>query len=396
MPETNHKIRNTVRSFLTFSRREGRRILLLLPLLAILSLLFLHLETPTTDDSFALYTDKVLDNSFNKDYNNRSHINTRQNNCQRFTPFEFDPNTIDMSGLMRLGFSRRQAEVIIHYRNSGAVFHDAEDFAKCYTVSTEAYQILKPYIKIKKVQTDNKAGQNTHNNNRPLSNDTVTIPVNKDRGNHALTPFDPNTIDLGSLVAFGFTERQAQVIINYRNKGGRFRTPEDFARAYTVSPEMYEKLRPYIVIATETTKPESNLPVELNTADTSDLIAVNGIGPITARRIIEYRKRLGGFAQASQLQEIEGMTDRNYQMILKQIFVDSSVIQKIDINFADPRKLAGHPYLKPKTLAKLLKYRQLKGGWSNLRDLVNDKILTEEEATKLAPYLYFSPKKGNF
>ena len=83
------------------------------------------------------------------------------------------------------------------------------------------------------------------------------------------------------------------------------------------------------------------------------------------------------------------MLEENYRLILTQIWVDSSKIQKIDINFATPEQLAGHPYLPPRVLDKILKYRQLKGGWRNAEEFVKQHILSREQAVRLAPYLRF-------
>ena len=90
-----------------------------------------------------------------------------------------------------------------------------------------------------------------------------------------------------------------------------------------------------------------------------------------------------------QLAEIPGVTESNYEKILKQIYCDSCKIRKIDINFADPKILGRHPYIAPRVLRKLLKTRQLKGGWSTAEELIDDNILTREEAARLAPYLEF-------
>ena len=65
--------------------------------------------------------------------------------------------------------------------------------------------------------------------------------------------FNPNTITLDSLCMLGLSPRQAQTIINYRNKGGCFRRPEDFSRMYVVSEELFLRLRPFIVIPSEST-----------------------------------------------------------------------------------------------------------------------------------------------
>lgn len=224
-----------------------------------------------------------------------------------------------------------------------------------------------------------------------------------------LFAFDPNTVSLGELVRLGFSERQAQGILNYRAAGKVFRAPEDFAKCYTVSEEMFRRLRPYIIIpvtaatvtvVTEAAPAEDTAGkavhepkplVNVNSADSMALCTVSGIGPVTAGRIVEYRAKLGGYADVKQLAEVRGVTEANFERILKEIFVDSSGIQKIDVNFANPKRLQEHPYMDDRTLRKLLKNRQLKGGWSTIEDMVNDDILTRRQAERLAPYLLFSP-----
>lgn len=65
--------------------------------------------------------------------------------------FEFNPNTINQSDLIRLGFSEKQASSIINYREKGGVFSRAEDFGKSYVVSDSIFRRLKPFIRIPKV-----------------------------------------------------------------------------------------------------------------------------------------------------------------------------------------------------------------------------------------------------
>ena len=74
--------------------------------------------------------------------------------------------------------------------------------------------------------------------------------------------FDPNSISLDSLCMLGLSQRQAQTILNYRSKGGRFRKAEDFSRMYVVSEELFLRLRPFIVIPSENlgTKQGQNVP----------------------------------------------------------------------------------------------------------------------------------------
>lgn len=133
--------------------------------------------------------------------------------------------------------------------------------------------------------------------------------------------------------------------------------------------------------------------VELNGADSAELRSVSGIGEVLVVRIMEYRDRLGGFVRPEQLAEVRGMFEDNMQRICEQIRVDSCEIQKIDINFAPHKtlveRLGRHPYVTEVVLRKLLKNRQLKGGWSNIGEMVEQDILTSEDAERLSPYLLF-------
>lgn len=62
--------------------------------------------------------------------------------------FRFNPNTIGVEDMMRLGFTQKQAESIAHYRAKGGRFRRKEDFAKSYTVSDAMYRRLEAYIDI--------------------------------------------------------------------------------------------------------------------------------------------------------------------------------------------------------------------------------------------------------
>ena len=62
--------------------------------------------------------------------------------------FHFDPNTVSLDDLERLGFSRKQASSIVNYRLKGGRFRRKSDFAKSYVVADSVYRRLEPYIDI--------------------------------------------------------------------------------------------------------------------------------------------------------------------------------------------------------------------------------------------------------
>ena len=79
--------------------------------------------------------------------------------------FRFDPNTVSVEDLQRLGFSLRQAQSIDNYRKKGGRFRRRSDFAKSYVVADSVYKRLEPFIDIPKIDL-----------NRADSADFETLP----------------------------------------------------------------------------------------------------------------------------------------------------------------------------------------------------------------------------
>ena len=65
--------------------------------------------------------------------------------------FPFDPNTVSVEDLIRLGFSEKQARSIDNYRKKGGRFRRKTDFAKSYVVADSVFARLEPYIEIPKL-----------------------------------------------------------------------------------------------------------------------------------------------------------------------------------------------------------------------------------------------------
>lgn len=230
---------------------------------------------------------------------------------------------------------------------------------------------------------------------------------------YELFAFNPNTADSATFVKLGLRPYVARNILKYRAKGGSFRNAESFSRIYGISPEKFEELKPYIQIpvAEEVQKPTEEEPVveplddakpsrqvpyktddivELNSADTALLKQIRGIGTVFARRIVGYRKILGGYYSVEQLKEVYGMSDETYEKASPYISIDESQIIKINVNKASIEKLKRHPYIKTFQRAKAIyEYRRKKIKLENIRQLKHLEEFTEEDWVKLEPYLSF-------
>ena len=191
-------------------------------------------------------------------------------------------------------------------------------------------------------------------------------------------PFDPNTVSLADLQRLGLTLRQAETIDHYRSKGGRFRTKDDFRKMYVVTDTLFARLEPFIKIP----------KVELNAADSAALVTLRGIGPYYARKILDYRERLGGFLNKAQLLEIEGFDEERLAGFFDDVEIDTTRCSRLDLWHTTDSILARHPYLGEKGARSITRYKKLYDTtrWT-LADLEKEHALPKENIEKLKKYI---------
>ncbi|MBR1412874.1 MAG: helix-hairpin-helix domain-containing protein [Prevotella sp.] len=221
-------------------------------------------------------------------------------------------------------------------------------------------------------------------------------------------PFDPNTADSTQLLRLGLQPWQVRSLYRYRAKGGVFRKKEDFARLYGLTIKDYRRLEPYIRIGRDyqlastlfrrdtvyrTERDTLRYPVKihegeqivLNTADTTELRKVPGIGAYYAARIIRYGQRLGGYVSVDQLDEIEDFP----QEAKKYFVIQDAHPQQLNVNQMTLQQLRKHPYINFYQAKAITDYRRLHGPLRSLDDLRLSKDFPPEEIERLRPYVSF-------
>ncbi len=224
----------------------------------------------------------------------------------------------------------------------------------------------------------------------------------------SLSVFDPNTADSASLMKLGFKPFHIRMILRYRQKGGKFRKPEDIARIPYLDKAFADKLIPYINIHPEfaarrdtSTAPHKPLytkqfkytegtQVDVASADTTELKKVPGIGSGMASAIVNYRTRLGGFYTTEQLKEIKCITEDCYTSLCKFLIVKKPVISPIPVNKTGIEKLNAHPYLNFYQAKAIVELRRKKGSLKNLKELSLFEEFSEKDFARLSHYLDFS------
>lgn len=232
-------------------------------------------------------------------------------------------------------------------------------------------------------------------------------------------PFDPNTADSTQLLRLGLAPWQVRSIYHYRAKGGIFRQPSDFARLYGLTRKQYRELRPYIRISPDylpaadyyaprrtgnNAKPVDSSTtkaprytytarhklrpgehIAINSADTTQLQKIPGIGSAYARMIIRYRERLGGFITMAQVLESGPVPES----ALRYITIDATQVRKLNVNKLSLNQLRRHPYINFYQAKAICEYRRLHGPLRSLEELRFSPDFPPAQIERLQPYVTF-------
>lgn len=232
-------------------------------------------------------------------------------------------------------------------------------------------------------------------------------------------PFDPNTADSTQLLRLGLAPWQVRSIYRYRAKGGIFRQPSDFACLYGLTRKQYRELRPYIRISpdylpaadyyaprstgNDTRSVDSSTTkaprytyaarhklrpgehIAINSADTTQLQKIPGIGSGYARMIIRYRERLGGFTTMAQVLESGPVPES----ALQYITIDAAQVHKLNVNKLSLNQLRRHPYINFYQAKAICEYRRLHGPLHSLEELRFSPDFPPAQIERLKPYVSF-------
>lgn len=70
----------------------------------------------------------------------------------------------------------------------------------------------------------------------------------EDKKEYNLFVFDPNTVSFDQLLQLGFKEKTAKTFLKFRDKGFVFKDKKDLQKVYGISDNFFSQLEPYILI----------------------------------------------------------------------------------------------------------------------------------------------------
>ncbi len=231
---------------------------------------------------------------------------------------------------------------------------------------------------------------------------TQTASAVTETGSAVLFNFDPNTLDERGFEELGLRAKTIHTILNYRNKGGHFRTPGDIRKIYGLHEEEANRLIPFIQIGLAGNKNEGSpygenrryvvkqqpKAIDINTATVEEWKSLPMIGDVLSQRIVNYRDKMGGFTSIEQVSRTFGLSDSAYRIIVPFLrlssqaaskAIASSPSTKININKASAAELKKNSNIPPDVADAIVIYRKQHGDYTSVEDIrkiifINDAI----------------------
>lgn len=276
---------------------------------------------------------------------------------------------------------------IIKYRKLRGGFHYLEELQNVYGIKENVYYQILPYLYVDAHPTPEIIKKSLHYYPKKIA----LVPINQ--GDSAAYEQLPG---IGPVLS--------QRIIRYREAIGGFDSLGVLKKVYGLKAETYARILPYLVLDSLArprtipysiaAKPDSipktetadlsptRVKIDLNRADSSQLVALPGIGAKLAHRILRYKQIIGFYSEVSQLRKVYGLSEENYQRMQPYLAVQAlDQFPQKDLNTISHKTLKYYPFLSDSTAKVLLKHRRAFGHFANWEEvaehpMVDDSLLS--------------------
>ena len=207
--------------------------------------------------------------------------------------YPFNPNFItDFKGYT-LGMSPEEIDRLHNHRNQDKWVNSIKDFQKVTKVSDSLLKVISPYFKFPEWVTNPKSKQKNNYKGFKEKSFSEKIDLNK---------ATQEQLQKVSGIGPALSKR----IIAYREKLDGFTADSQLNDVYGLEYQVVQRTLNEFTVKT----PKEIIKMNLNTISASDVATIPGISFDLAKRIWEYRILRERVDDFSELEKIEGMTQR--------------------------------------------------------------------------------------
>jgi DNA uptake protein ComE-like DNA-binding protein len=274
-----------MKGYFNFNKKEKFGVIILSSIIVVLVLVLnvgFAVSVPKPHDVDANQLEYlVLNTQRSNPFNNFPEDDNKNQSTLR----KFNPNTIQLSEWIDLGFSEKQANAILTYRTNYGPFTKKEDLKKIYVINEKKYNQLAPFMVFDGVLSDDKTSNQGFNS--PKSGTTTTK-----------TNIKINSATKEDLMALnGIGEAFADRILNYRNKLGGFVELEQIEKLY-ISDDAKSMLKEKVIFDFENIRKTN---INLANKETLKLIPYSNWAVVA--EILRYRDQ-------NEISNLDFLTDK--------------------------------------------------------------------------------------
>ena len=216
-----------------------------------------------------------------------------------------------------------------------------------------------------------------------------------------LYPFNPNYITDYKGYTLGMKVEEIDRLLRFRESGKWINSAQDFQKVTGVSDSLLNQISPYFKFPDWVTNPKPrktsfnvsekavvNLKSDLNSASFEEILSIESLDPAIAKRIIEYRKKLGGFLDDRQLYDVYGISKEQVRQLQNVYSVLSKPkINILNVNTASASDLSTVPFITFQLAREIVNYRLLHTQINDLDELLKIEGITPYKLDRIKLYL---------